>query len=180
MKYAIILLALLLCIPSFAQAVNNAELEQMAQEDQNDRINDADSLVARDENRRWLLFRIIAEGGVNTPKDKFNAALILQHTGLEYKGEKLVSTSVENYFLAYQYALSAYQSGLQSAKQLVAVTLDRYLWLAYGYQKYGTQTVFVNDKPYWVKIDTATPDEERAEFGIAPLAELLKKQEMLP
>jgi hypothetical protein len=57
---------------------------------------------------------------------------------------------------------------------------DRYSWMTHGYQKYGTQSVWVDDNEYWVTIDPATTDAERARFNVRPLAELLREKPMEP
>src|SRR5438034_305665 len=62
-------------------------------------------------------------------------------------------------------------------KKLMAATIERYLSFTVGHQKYGTNRVFneKTGKEELVPIDRAIPDSERAEYGVAPLAELLKQ-----
>jgi hypothetical protein len=57
------------------------------------------------------------------------------------------------------------------------MTIDRYLSMTEGYQKYGTSRVNnqVTGKEELVPVDRKTTDSERAKYGVPPLAELLKK-----
>lgn len=136
------------------------------------------SISHRDDLRRKRVFELLAQNKVITPKDKYNAAIILQHTGMFYENDKLKSKSYENYFLASLLARSAYSEGFEKAKHLIAVTYDRYSWMAFGFQKYGTQSTFIDNKEVWVTIDPATTDKERAEYNIPPLKKLLKLRSM--
>jgi len=52
--------------------------------------------------------------------------------------------------------------------------------MAFGYQKYGTQSTYVNDREVWVRFDSTTTDAERARYGIAPLETLLKVKPVQP
>jgi hypothetical protein len=153
----------------------NLLLRELAKEDQDYR---SGKKVARTEQERLkLVLAQIGAGGVNVPEDKCNAALVLQHTGLTYCEKRLVSLSPDNYLLAHHLAKSAYEAGYQAARSLVAQTIDRYLSFTEGYQKYGTNRINNEEtgKEEWAPIDRNTPDAERAKYGIAPLAELLKQ-----
>ena len=75
-------------------------------------------------------------------------------------------------------AKAAYEEGYQKAQYFIAVTYDRYSWMAFGYQKCGTQSTYVDDKDVWVTIDSNTTDEERAKYRVPPLEELLKQKPM--
>jgi len=64
-----------------------------------------------------------------------------------------------------------------SSPVLVAQSIDRYLSVTTGRQKYGTNR-FINQRTgaeELAPIDRATSDAERARYGVAPLAELLKR-----
>jgi hypothetical protein len=177
-------LLFMICISIFLgcekkQITNNAELQTMADLDQQDRSEDGDEpLEPKDEIRRKRVFELLAANAVRTPKDKVNSALILQHTGMVFVEGELKSKSVENHYLAHQLAKSAFESGYEEARFFTAVTYDRYSWMAFGYQKYGTQTTFVNHEEVWVTIDSVTSDEERAVYNVLPLDELLKQKPM--
>jgi hypothetical protein len=159
------------------QPADNAEIKRMAELDQQMRIEDKTGLEEQDEKHRKRIFELLANGLVITPKDKFRAALILQHTGLAYCNNELKSISAENYFLAYQLCKSAADAGDTTALYFSAVTLDRYLAMTAGYQKYGTQKFYdeKTDAMLWAPIDSTTTDAERAKYNIKPLSELLKE-----
>ncbi len=169
------ILSVLLSCSSEVELRDSHVLMKLVEADQNDRMNDSDEPIApKDDLRRMKVIELLANGSVVTPQDKYNAALILQHTGMVFSDGTLKSKSVENHYLAYQLAKAAYESGLEEARYFVAVTYDRYLWMSKGFQKYGTQSTFVDDREIWVEIDTLTTDEERAEYLVKPLSELLE------
>jgi hypothetical protein len=118
---------------------------------------------------------LIASGAVVTPRDKFNAALVLQHTELTFCDGALKSVNPENYLLAHHYFESALAGGVEDARALSAMAIDRYLSFTTGMQKYGTNLVRNQEtgQDEWVPIDRSTTDAERAKYGIAPLAKLL-------
>jgi len=134
--------------------------------------------IARtDDDRRRIVLEIIAKGELKGAEDKFDAAVILQHTGATFCEGRLVSYSAENYLLAHFLFQSAYDAGYKDALYFIAAAMDRYLSMTEGTQKYGTNREFdqKTGKEEWVPIDRKTTDAERAKYGIAPLAELLKK-----
>lgn len=158
-----------------AARAQNAQLRALEKEDQDART--GKKVVRTDEQRRVLVLALIAQGAAVLPEDKFNAAVVLQHTELTFCGKQLVSASPENYLLAHYLFKSAYKSGYKDARFLIAASLDRYLSFTKGYQKYGTNRV-VNQKTgkeEWVPIDRKTTDSERAQYGVPPLAVLLKQ-----
>ena len=104
-------------------------------------------------------------------------ALVLQHTGMTFCGDKLTSLSPDNYLLAHHLAVAAFEAGYEKARFLVPQTIDRYLSLTEGHQKYGTNR-FINQETgaeEWAPIDRNTTDAERAKYGVPPLAVLLKQ-----
>ncbi len=161
---------------------DNAEIKTMVETDQRMRIEGKPGLEEQDEKHRKRIFELIANGEVRTPKDKFGAALILQHTGLTYCNGELKSLSAENYLLAYQLSKSAADAGDTTALYFSAVALDRYLSMTQGFQKYGTQKFYdeKTDAMLWAPIDSTTTDAERAKFNIKPLRELLKEAPVKP
>ena len=72
---------------------------------------------------------------------------------------------------------SAYDGGIKDALYLIAASMDRYLSMTVGTQKYGTNREYnqKTEKEEWVPIDRKTTDAERAKYGVPPLAELLKQ-----
>jgi hypothetical protein len=150
-------------------------LREMAKEDRDSRT--GKTVVRTDDERRAIVLRLIGEGALKGPQDKFDAALILQHTGMTFCDGRLVSYSADNYLIAHYLFQSAYDGGIKDALYLIAAAMDRYLSMTVGTQKYGTNRE-VNqktEKEEWVPIDRKTTDAERAKYGIPPLADLLKQ-----
>ena len=150
-------------------------LRELAKEDQDSRT--GKQVERTDEDRIKLVLAKIGEGSLKGAEDQFDAALILQHTGMDFCGKQLVSKSPDNYLLAHHLFKRAFDGGYKDALYLIAASLDRYLSFTTGYQKYGTNRLFnqENGKEELVPIDRKTSDEERAKYGVPPLAELLKK-----
>ena len=153
----------------------NPLLREMAKEDQDSRT--GKEVARTDEDRIKIVLALIAEGALKVPEDKFNAALILQHTGMTFCDKRLVSVSPDNYLLAHHLFKSAFEAGYKDARYLVAASIDRYLSVTEGYQKYGTSRVNNQEtgKEELVPVDRKTPDSERAKYGVPPLSELLKQ-----
>ena len=174
MKYLVLLIAFLLCSSSqlFSQ---NAELRKLMEEDQ--AVRQPGKEITGDDDRIKQVLELLAKGAAQTPEDKFNAALVLQHTPLTFCEGRIVAKSPYNFLLAHYLAKESYEAGYSGARDLVAMSMDRYLSFTTGRQKYGTNFVFnqKTGKDELVPIDRATPDSERAKYGLAPLAELLKK-----
>jgi hypothetical protein len=153
----------------------NALLRELAHEDQASRR--GQSFSRTDADRVKLVLAELAKSSVRTPEDKANAALVLQHTGMTFCGDKLVSLSADNYLLAHHLASAALDAGHEPARFLVAQTIDRYLSMTEGIQKFGTNR-FINQETgaeEWTPIDRNTTDAERAKYGVPPLAQLLKQ-----
>lgn len=159
---------------------DNIELKNMVIKDQEMRQLDTLDMEPLDKKHRMKVMEMLAQGKVKTQKDKFNAALILQHTALTYCDQKLVSISPENYYLAYQLVKNSFEEGDTSVAMMVATTYDRYLLYTEGFQKYGTQRVYdeSTDSFLWAPIDKTTTDQERAKYKIKPLLDLLKECKM--
>lgn len=176
-RYGLLVLSWMV-VSCFASAVSLGQtplLRQLAKEDQDSRM--GKHVERTDDERVKIVLEYVAEGTLKGPEDQFDAALILQHTPLKTCGKQLVSESADNYLIAHYLFISAYAGGDKDALFLIAASMDRYLWLTEGYQKYGTNRVF-NDatgKEEWVPIDRKTTDSERAKYGVPPLAELLKQ-----
>jgi hypothetical protein len=150
-------------------------LRQLAKEDMDSRT--GKSVGRTDEERIKIVLNLIAKGALKGPEDQFDAALVLQHTGMDFCGKRLVSKSADNYLIAHYLFISAYEGGYKDALYLIAASIDRYLSMTEGYQKYGTNREFdqVTGKEELVLIDRKTTDSERAKYGVPPLAELLKQ-----
>nr|WP_315485416.1 hypothetical protein [uncultured Undibacterium sp.] len=171
-KCVLSLLLLLMAAPSLA---DNKRLSFLAKQDQAVRTGATET--SSDDARRREVLELLASGGVATPIDKFNAGLVLQHTGLNFCDGKLKSISPENYLLAHFLFKDALTGGVEFARTLVAASIDRYLSFTEGRQLYGTNRVIdqTTGKELLVPIDRTISDKERAKFGVPPLAELLEK-----
>ena len=146
------------------EKTNNLELLEMYEADQGDRMGQIDWSVVtpRDEQRRKRVKEILETGDVETADDYFHAAMVLQH-GVE----------PEDYELAHELALKAAELAPEhsSALWLAAAAMDRYLQNIGKPQIYGTQFRKVDGEWTLEPIDeTAVTDEERARWGVPPLA----------
>ena len=153
----------------------NQLLRELAKEDQDSRS--GKEIARTDEERVKIVLSLVAQGELKTAEDKFNAGLILDHTPFTYCEKRLVSKSPDNYLLAHHLFQSAFAGGYKDARYLITASIDRYLSMTEGYQKYGTNRIInqATGKEEWVPIDRKTPDSERAKYGVLPLAELLKR-----
>ncbi len=88
--------ALLTSADAYGQS---AVLKELAQEDQ--AAQSGKKFARTDEERIKIVLGLIAQGALQVPADRFNAALVLQHTPLTFCRERLVSTSPDNYLLAH-------------------------------------------------------------------------------
>jgi len=154
---------------------------------------DTVNLEEYDKKHREQIFQLLAENKVITAKDKYRAALILQHTAAKFCDGELTSISPENFLLAYKLsstALSMFEYVKDSTtlkkghiQRMVALNYDRYLLYSYGYQKFGTQFVFDDktEEMLLAPIDTTlASDAERAKYYVEPIHTLLKKHRMKP
>ena len=92
-------------------------LKELAKEDQAVRCNEpspesAKKITRTDDDRRKIVLEIIAKGELKGPEDKFDAALVLQHTGMTFCEGRLVSYSADNYLLAHFLFQSALLTGV--------------------------------------------------------------------
>jgi hypothetical protein len=90
--------------------------------------------------------------------------MLLQH------GDKL-----EHWAQARELALKAVELGHPRARYMVAAALDRWLMRQGKPQKYGTNSWPGKDGWEVWEYDPATTDEERAEWDVPPLADLLAR-----
>ena len=154
---------------------NNTLVAELAREDKDSRM--GKEFKRSDQDRIDLIYNELANGRINTPADKFGAALILDHSPMTFRDNKLVAKSPDNYLLGHELAKAAMDGGYGDAKPLVAMTIDRYLSMTTGCQKYGSNR-FINQATGAEElspVDRKTTDEERARYGIAPLAKLLSQ-----
>jgi hypothetical protein len=154
---------------------DNPFLLELFREDQLTRT--GGTATRTDDDRLKLVLAEIATGRTTTPEDQFHAALVLDHSGLTVRNGHLAAISPHDYLLGHLLAKNAFERGFKPARMLVAQTIDRYLSMTEGYQKYGTNR-FINQqtgREELAPIDRSTTDAERAIYGVPPLAELLKR-----
>ncbi len=140
-------------------------LDTMIKEDQQLRSDDSIDwarVVEADQRHREMIFEWLAKGEITDPEDLYNAAFLLQHAD--------PATCRECYLLAYQLSTEAVRQGFRSARYLSALNLDRYLVFSGKPQKFGTQYNTDSAGVYYLfPIDSATTDDERAEWDVDPL-----------
>ena len=88
MKLTWLLGAFLLCLAPalFAQ---DPQLKKLRDEDQAVRANPELRVARSDEDRIKLVLQLLAEGKAQTSEDKYNAAIVLQHTPADFCGKRL-------------------------------------------------------------------------------------------
>ena len=132
-----LLFVFLICSSMTEAYGQNQLLRELAKEDQDYRRG---KKVARsDQERLDIVLSLVGRGEVKVPEDKANAALVLQHASFTFCDGRLVSRSPDNYLRAHYLAMNAFDDGYKEARHLVAQTIDCYLSMTEGYQKYGTQ-----------------------------------------
>lgn len=145
------------------------ELFFMMKEDQAARVGEVeqanwDSIAAKDRERNARVVELIARGELAHAADFYNAALISQH-----------GSDSASYRRAHELALRAVEldSTFRSARWLAAAAWDRYQQSLNRPQVYGTQYRKSNDGDWTMEPydTTAVTDEERARWGVPPLAE---------
>ena len=174
--FALIVLALAGSVPARAEAREegaNAELARLYADDQADRQPGAkvgSALSQRDAERLKRVKEIAGQGGLKQADDYYHAALVLQH-----------SDKTADYLRAHQWCLEALKLDPEyaDARWLAAASQDRYLMGQGKPQLYGTQSRKVDGKWILWQVDPAVTDEERAKWGVPPLAEGRKRTESL-
>ena len=172
MRVPVLALCALFLLPyGNAHAVDSPELRRLFEQDQAARSGTSDHL---DSERRHQVFAALASLEQPSARDRFHAAMVLQHTDLRFLGGRLVSVSSENYLFAHLLAKQAYADGVKEAGILAAQALDRYLTFTEGRQRYGTNRLFDSEteQEFLVEVDGQANDEERRALGLPPLSEL--------
>jgi len=149
-------------------------LKKLFQQDQEDRkLNWEDptvrkEVVARDRKRLQQVYWFINSNRELSPKDKYFAAMILQH-----------ADKPEDYQQANRLAKEAMEDGYNPAKWLYAATLDRYLLSQKKPQLFGTQFEKKGGKWQLSKYEPLTTDKQRKKYGVPPIKEQLKTAQKL-
>ena len=171
MRVPVLALCALLLPLGSACAADSPALRRLFEQDQAARSGASDHL---DGERRRQVFAALASLEQPSARDRFHAAMVLQHTDLRFLNGRLVSVSPENYLFAHLLAKQAYIQGLKDAGILAAQALDRYLTFTEGRQRYGTNRLFDSEteQEFLVEVDGKASDEERQALGLPPLSEL--------
>ncbi len=122
------------------------------------------NLRERDADRREQVRRIVCGGGELSPVECYSAAWILNH------GE-----TVDEFALAHDLAMRAFESGVRKARWLAAAALDRGLMHQGLPQRFGTNIVPDGRRYRLWDLDPTTTDAERMEWDVPPLADLERR-----
>jgi len=123
---------------------------------------DWDALLIEDRQRRVEILGYLQQGKVNDPESLYYTAFIFQHGNCS-----------DHYQLANQVAERALKAGYERARWIYAASLDRYLRSIGEPQKYGTQYIVRANKWELQPFDPTTTDEERRDYNVPALAQLL-------
>ncbi len=151
----------------------NDELRRLYEEEREDTrgYERGESFLATQARRALLQHRLNALPNYLTKaEDFFHAAFLMQH------GEEL-----GHWWKAHELAHKAAELGEQKARYLVAASLDRWLMRQGRPQKYGTNGIWDGRLGRWRVWDynPTTTDEERVQWAVPPLAELLSRIEYM-
>ncbi len=120
-----------------SQSSTSAELKELFEQDQSDRLGgtlSGSDLRERDLARRQRMMELLTAEEVTTPDDLYHAAFLLQHSNPAHPDD-----TPELYLLAHALAEAAAFEGHAEARWLSAATLDRYLQFTGETQFFGTQ-----------------------------------------
>lgn len=144
---------------------NNANLQQMAEQDQYDRLHNVPDEGSHDVAHRLAVQQLVHRQQLRTGRDYYNAALILQH-----------GDSASEYLQANELAKKSLTLNPRhhATKTLIAQSWDRYLRRLGQPQWYGTQRYTRDGHEYMQPIDTTRVTEaERRAYFVSTLAEKL-------
>jgi hypothetical protein len=114
--------------------------------------------------------KMLDAGEIDTPKEKFQAAVLLVETN-----------DAAEMKLAEQLAQEAAQGGEKLAPRVAAEAIDKQLVLLHQPQRYGTQYEWVVALGGWrlYPVDPKTTDADRAAVGVPPIASLREAEQKL-
>lgn len=167
------LFALLLCTHiAFGQITpaNNAELQNLYNQDQSDRLNGPinwSEVSQRDLEREARVYELLDSNKVITAKDYHNAAMIFQH------GQDSVA-----YGMAVKLMRKSLELDPKGNKWLLAAAIDRDLMSRDKPQIYGTQYSRLDGDSPWYRYEldsTVVTDKERIEHRVETLAQQREK-----
>ncbi len=153
---------------------DNTLLQQMADQDQQERLGNAvdwKELDKRDSARRLKVFELIRLNEVITPKDHFNAGIILQH------GKDTVASAMA----VYNFAI-AIEHDTTLNRWWYAAAVDRDRMRRNQPQIYGTQFLQDARTGKWTRYNidsTQVSDEKRRYYSVETLAEQAEKERLM-
>jgi len=145
---------------------DSEELKRLHDDDQADRVPKAINwgvVTPRDRARATRVKEFLATGGIHTPNDYYNAALILQH------GE-----TPEDFLLAHEFCVVAMMLGKNDieSSSLAAAAEDRFLMNIGRPQRFGTQFRSEGSGPLRLyPVRGGVTDELRRLMAVPSLAE---------
>jgi hypothetical protein len=154
--------------PDAVRALRQRELQEIVARDQAERVDAIRftkdewlRLQAADRERRARVGAIYAEGCFATSADFAAAALVYQHGEVP-----------EDYLTAFRWARRAVELGDTTKKELMALTIDRYLMHTGHRQLFGSQTGRKDGVECWcmLPVEPSFPDEMRVEYTGRSLA----------
>jgi len=152
--------------PDFATRQDNQELRRLHGEDQADRAREVTdwSVVAPRDRARWRRVKELFETDrIQTARDYYHAAMILQH------GDR-----PDDYLLAHEFCVVAISKGKndKETRWLAASSEDRFLMEIGRPQRFGTQFRSEGDGPLRLyTVGAGVTDELRRLMGVHSLAE---------
>ena len=171
-----ICLVLALFLFAACQVPASRQLENMyariSEESTSDKLRQSDLRAAQKNLSRSIerVNEIVEKGELSSPRDAYYAAFIL------YESPRL-----EDVLQAQELALNAFEGGEEDAIRVAAHCMDRSLVMSERPQRFGTQLVYepvISKWRLW-DVDPSTTDEERAAFGLPPLAVLAEQVDLL-
>ncbi|TRW49909.1 hypothetical protein FM042_03400 [Aliidiomarina halalkaliphila] len=178
MKAFTFLSSLLLCAPVLVMAFESLDNQSLVRALEADQASRSQENIAQgnfpklaDEiNRRLLVFAALSRGELVTANDFYNAAIILQHTNLEYVGDTLRSMGNENHLLAHFLARRAHELKHPNTNWLLVATYNRYLEnSAHDFDRYALE---LDGEIIKARHERVT-DEDRTAVGLIPVSEII-------
>ena len=115
--------------------------------------------------RRVEVLELLQQGKISLAPDLYHAAMIFQH-----------GNCADHYKLANELAERSMALGYAPARWLYAASRDRYLVAIGKPQQFGTQLHWDKYRQWYMpSVDVRTTDEERARYGVPPMAELWQR-----
>lgn len=146
---------------------DRTQLAQAGREDHEERRRRAQAVAVADHARLDQVRELAAAGEIHDAEDHFCAAMIFQHGG-----------ELDDFWRAHEFARLASEMGHERARWLAAAAYDRWLMHQGKAQRYGTHFIAMGGGALHLwEVEATTTDEDRAEWGVPPLAVALERVE---